>query len=1365
MLGVMNQIISSIAAASFSSSINAPLLRDELLPEIFTATAGAARARIAAHFGDETRTYGQLDAEANRVAAALRQRGIGRGSFVGLWMARSLDLHVALLGILKSGAAYLPFDFDAPAERVAACLVDCQAAALIVDSATEAKAGTPAAPVLRFAELATGRLDLPAPDLRADGMTSADAAYVIYTSGSTGTPKGVVISHRNICHYLRAANTVYGVEARDVVFQGASVAFDLSLEEFFLPYLVGARMWIASREVLQETDRLAEVMSKAGITVLSAVPTLLAMLSAGVPSLRLIVLGGEACPPALVERWYRPGRRILNSYGPTESTVVATVAELHPSEPVTIGRPLPNYSCYVVDEGLNLVPPGAEGELLIGGPGVAGGYLNRPELTAAKFIANPFHRDGGDPILYRSGDAVSIDGEGRLLFHGRIDDQVKIRGYRVELGEIEARLSNCAGVAQAAVVLRHEDGADRLVAFVVARAGAEIDRSTLQAALKPQLPSYMVPSHYECVEVLPRLISGKVDRKALQKAELSAVESEPQEQPRTSTEAVLLAAAQRVFPGQALPLEADFFIDLGGHSLLAARFVSAVRETPALAGLTLQDVYAARSLRAMSARLDARLGERPAGDQSAVSQAFEPPPLWRRFFCGLAQAAVLPIILTMTTAPWLAVFIVYQFYTGDTHNFPREMAAILLIYTVVDMAIAVIAIAAKWLVIGRTKPGRYPLWGFYYFRWWLAKQFVGMVHISWLQGTPLARIFMRLLGAKVSGDALIGQIIWGTPDLINIGKGTTVGASSLVNAEVVGNELIIGCIDIGDDVQVGTSCIIGRDAKIGEGAELADLTMLPEGTVVGAWERWEGSPGRLVGRVDADKLPAPATAGPLRKGILLAAYALMLVLLPPISLIPIIPAFYLLDSLSDGISSLFNVSYLYFLPVLAWPTGMVLVAVTVLLIAALRWSVLPRVKPGTYSVHSFFYLRKWIVALAAELTLETLHSLYATVYMCMWYRLMGAKIGKDTEISSDLAARYDLTEFGEKSFIADVVMLGDDDTRRGWMVLKPLKIGSRVFVGNNAVVQPGADIPDGCLIGIKSRPPANEEMAPGDTWFGSPPIKLPVRQRFDDVAANWTFEPSRWRRFGRAVFEAFRVSLPTMLFVTFGTLVVEALAPSILQQDYGRVIPVFMATSVTMSIIITLVVIGLKWALMGTYRPTAKPMWSWWALRTEAIAVVYNGLAGKLLLERLVGTPMLPWVLRLFGCKFGRGVFLDTTDITEFDCVSVGDFTAVNGGAALQTHLYEDRVMKVGRVTIGTGVTIGQDATVLYDTKVGDFARVGPLTIIMKGEGIPPHSTWYGAPAVTAEVASKVAETVPQPAAGAVIQGPDALSRSAELAV
>ena len=224
----------------------------------------------------------------------------------------------------------------------------------------------------------------------------------------------------------------------------------------------------------------------------------------------------------------------------------------------------------------------------------------------------------------------------------------------------------------------------------------------------------------------------------------------------------------------------------------------------------------------------------------------------------------------------------------------------------------------------------------------------------------------------------------------------------------------------------------------------------------------------------------------------------------------------------------------------------------------------------------------------------------------------------------------------------------------------------------------------------------------------------------------------------RAAFEAVHLSLPTMLFITFGVWAIESFGQSLLDEDYLTLAGLFVLDSVLISVAMTLVVVFLKWVTMGRYEPVVKPMWSFWAMRTEACAVLYWGLAGRVLLEHLRGTPFLPWMLRLFGSKFGKGVFMDTTDITEFDCVKVGDFAAVNAVSALQTHLYEDRVMKVGRVDVGNGVTVGAGSTVLYDTHVGDFAQLGPLTIVMKGESIPPHSKWIGAPAQPAPSHARV---------------------------
>ena len=1325
------------------------LVRDEVLGEIFAASAAARPDHPALVDGARTNpdgthpalTYAEVEARAGAIARGLSHRGIGPGDVVGLWMARGPDLLVAQIGITLSGAAWLPFDAEAPADRVAVCLTDAAAKALLVSPALAPQAPDAAPALTVEALLASTPAEAPRPDPRAAGLTPEHPAYLIYTSGSTGVPKGIVISHANICHFLRSGNALYGMRADDVVFQGASVAFDLSMEEIWVPYLVGATLFVASPAMMGDVEALPGILARARVTVLDTVPTLLAMISGDLPTVRLVLLGGEALPEPLVARWATEGRALFNTYGPTEATVVATAAQMRVGTPVTIGGPIPNYSVYVAGESLELLEPGQPGELLIGGPGVAKGYLQRPELTAEKFIANPFDSDGSDPVLYRSGDAVSLDAAGNILFHGRIDDQVKIRGFRVELGEIESRIQVLPGINQAAVVLRQDDGVDRLVAFLVPERGTEIDKGRLRQTLAEQMPPYMVPGHFEVTQGLPRLTSGKVDRKALRAAPLTVADTTgEQEPPRNETEAALIAAAAQVFGNQAFPLEGDFFTDLGGHSLLAARFVGAVREVPALSAITLQDVYGRRTLRAMADALIERTGG--AGAAMATRDlSFTPPSFRRRFLCGLAQAAALPFVIALATAQWLGIFVTYLLLTGGGLGFFGELAVLLLVYIGINAVTAAIAVAAKWLILGRTKPGRYPLWGTYYYRWWLTQRLTPLVHIKWLQGSPAIVFYLRLLGAKIGDDTLVSDIEVGAPDLLTIGAGSSLGGRLVIaNAEVVGDELVIGSVAIGADVAIGASCVIGPDTRIGDHAEIGDLTTVPTGTTVGRAEIWDGSPGRRIGTADPGLLPEPATASPRRRLAFAALYTFLLAAIPAIGLLPIFPAFYIFDQLSDSLSDFTDIDYHWYLPLLTWPTAMLMTAGTVFLIAGIRWAILPRATTGTHSIHSGFYLRKWTVALAAEVTLETLSSLFATVYMRAWYRLMGARMGQCAEISTNLGSRHDLADIGARNFVADEVVFGEEEIRRGWMHLHEVHTGARVFVGNDAVVPPGAMIPDDVLIGIKSKPPANELMAPGETWFGSPPIKLPARQRVDLGSDLQTYEPGLGPKIRRGVFEAFSTSFSPMLFITLAITAIDwYFYPAILAGDWGGLALSFVAVSVAIAFIQSFTVIAVKWLLMGVYKPGMRPMWSWWAMRTEAVAVLYWGLAGKVLLEHLVGTPFLPWMLRLLGVKVGKGVCMLTTDITEFDCVTIGDYATINRTSALQTHLYEDRIMKVGRVVVGEGVSVGAFSTVLYDTRVGAYARLRPLTIVMKGESIPPHSEWEGAPAVPVVHAPKAA--------------------------
>src|SRR5450830_2020790 len=307
----------------------------------------------------------------------------------------------------------------------------------------------------------------------------------------------------------------------------------MSFEEIWIAYLVGATLWLGPKEISGDPEALPRALAANQVTVLHAVPTLLALFAEDVPGLRLINLGGEMCPESLVERWSRPRRAMFNTYGPTEATVSCSLARLQPGQPVTIGTPLPNYGLLVIavtEPGevrpLSLLPRGETGELCIIGPGLAEGYLGRPDLTVEKFLPNPWSTGVDDARLYRTGDLARIDADGQVLCLGRADDQVKIRGFRVELGEIEAVLAQQTGVSTVAVLLRKDDGIDQLIAYIVPAADAtpaSLTGSALRHSLVDHLPPYMVPGRYELLGVMPRLTSGKIDRKALKAMPLSAL--------------------------------------------------------------------------------------------------------------------------------------------------------------------------------------------------------------------------------------------------------------------------------------------------------------------------------------------------------------------------------------------------------------------------------------------------------------------------------------------------------------------------------------------------------------------------------------------------------------------------------------------------------------------------------------------------------------------------------------------------------------------------------------------------------------------------------------------------------------------------
>jgi non-ribosomal peptide synthetase-like protein len=1384
------------------------LLRAELLHELFEQQTDACPDKIALASGDEQLTYGELERRANQLARFLRSRGVRRGDYVGLWLPRSMDAHIALLAILKTGAAYVPLDPEYPAERVGFILSDCQASALVTTSElghivrlssipplpkgegrgegeqaarpskppeatnsscrlTNVRLGAFSGEVLALDERQQEIAAQPSDRLnRADtGAAPDDLCYVIYTSGTTGKPKGVEIAHRSACHLVRAEGKLFQVQSADRVYQGFSLAFDASVEEVWLAFFAGATLVVGTGEMVRSGPALSRKLADAGVTVLSCVPTLLAMMDEDVPTVRLLILGGETCPPDLVKRWWQPGRRVFNTYGPTEATVIATYAECHPDEPVTIGQPVPNYLACVLDEQLSPAPPGVAGELCLGGIGLARGYLGRPELTREKFIS--FGVDGRPAQrFYRTGDLARWTPDGsKLEFLGRIDTQVKIRGFRVELGEIESALLQCPGVQAAAVALREDvPGVKQLVGYVVPQSAFTFDEKAIRARLHTHLPAYMVPALLETLPQLPTLASGKVDRKSLPAPRTRTAEERPDlVPPRTNLEKQILVVWEKLLAPTPVSVRDDFFRDLGGDSLLAAIMVSELRRSPALRRLSMLDVYQQPTVEKLAARFaqpQTKEGERPREPKHPQESGLAGPlalpvPFWRHFFCGAAQFVSLFCILSFFALQWLAPYLTYTVLIEEDYDFVESIlgafASLIVLYPLMLM----IPIAVKWIMIGRYRPGSYPLWGTFYFRWWFTTTIEAAVPVGYLSGTPLLNIYLRLMGAKIGSNVHLDSDSFAIYDLLTIGEDSSINPdSNLLGYTIENGWLKIGRITIGKRCFVGARSAVREDTVMEDDSALEDLSLLPRGTVIPHGETWLGSPARrIVGQASrlppgrlapeptrAGETPATTAGGtpaPLsgsaapprpstqRRFLFGVLHGIGLLIFPVLVVAALFPGIVVMNELNY-----LDPYYWYLL--LAPLVGLSFIVLLALEIALVKWVLLGRVKPGRHPLHSFYYLRKWFADQTLDLSLDTLGPLYASVYLTPWYKLLGAKLGHGAEVSTASFISPDLLSIGDESFIADSVSLGAPRVRDGFMTLGRNHIGKRSFIGNNAMLPPGTVIGDSVLIGCLSSPPPNpaDALRADTTWMGSPPIFLPQRQKSTAFPEETTFHPTTKLRVQRAAIEFVRVITPSTCFIILISLLFSSL---LLLHDYLNLLDtllLFPFLYLGCAIAAAVITILAKWALVWRYHPRETPLWSTLVWRNELLNALHEHLAEPFLIGALTGTPFICWYFRLLGAKIGRRVYMETTDLTEFDLVRMGDEAALNADCTIQTHLFEDRVMKMSTIDIGPRCKVGARSLVLYDTRLEEGAALGDLSLLMKGETLPAGTSWQGIPAL-----------------------------------
>lgn len=631
MAGYFTHLLAAIATDAARRVSELPILSDAERREIMQEWNGSARHVPAATFAEqfeaivratpqataliadeETLTYAQLDRRANRLANLMLARGIGAEQIVAIALPRSVALIVSIIATLKTGAAYLPLDPDYPPERVEYMLSHAQPGLVISQAAFADRLA---------AEYAALRLDHPTlrkllADHSAEEITLPrrlqcdNAAYLIYTSGSTGTPKGVVVTHRGIGHLVASMVERLHVTPQSRVLQFASPSFDASFWDISMALLSGAALVVATKEALTPGKPLYSVLRDRAVTHATLPPVGLAVMPREpLPALATLVVAGEACPPELIAFW-SSGRRMINAYGPSESTVCATISQpLQADRLPPIGRPIFNMQAYVLDAHLNPVPPGVKGELYIAGESLARGYLKRPDLTAERFVANPFGAPGSR--MYRTGDMASWSRDGELMFAGRVDHQVKIRGFRIELGEIESQLLKHPQIMQATVIVREDKpGLRQLVAYAVAR-DEQAQGGEMRDFLRDFLPDYMVPVAVVLLPAIPVTPNGKVDRRALPAPQFTRAQHTP---PRNAQEQLLSNLFAELLNLSEVDRTMSFF-ELGGDSITAIQLVARARQAGWL--FTPRDVFEHKSVTGLASIMTA-VAERKSAPQIAA---------------------------------------------------------------------------------------------------------------------------------------------------------------------------------------------------------------------------------------------------------------------------------------------------------------------------------------------------------------------------------------------------------------------------------------------------------------------------------------------------------------------------------------------------------------------------------------------------------------------------------------------------------------------------------------------------------------------------------------------------------------------------
>ncbi|MFD4576772.1 Pls/PosA family non-ribosomal peptide synthetase [Streptomyces sp. NPDC058417] len=1221
--------------------------------------------------GTTALTYRALAVEVDRLRRRLAGAGVGLGDRVGVRVPSGTnDLYVAILAVLAAGAAYVPVDAEDPDERAELVFGEAGVRAVVGAGHELTVHGRSEAPAAR-----------PGPE---------HDAWIIFTSGSTGKPKGVAVSHRSAAAFVDAEAALFLTEEPigpgDRVMAGLSVAFDASCEEMWLAWRYGACLVPVPRSQVRSGADLGPWLVEQEITVVSTVPTLAALWdSETLNDVRLLIFGGEACPPELAQRLVTEGREVWNTYGPTEATVVACAALMTGAEPIRIGLPLRGWELAVVDEAGEPVPMGATGQLVIGGVGLAR-YLDA-EKDAEKYA--PLESLGWERA-YRSGDLVKADPEG-LVFLGRADEQIKLGGRRIELGEVDAALQALPGVAGAAAAVRTaRSGNQLLVGYVVTQDGW--DRAAAVERLRAELPAALVPL-LAPVDDLPTRTSGKVDRDALPWPLKDLEPTGPAEQ-LYGTEAWLAEQWAAVL-GVPVGGARDDFFAIGGGSLAAAQLTTRLRTRyPSVAVL---DIYQQPVLRKLARYLEesaqddgARRVIAPVPRRAQLVQLLVLVPLFTllgvRWTLLLAAAGnVLPAHGWLPTAPWWL------------------LAAGALVFFSPPGRIALGAGGARLLLRG-VKAGRHPRGGSVHLRLWTAERLAEFSGATSLTGSWLER-YARALGARIAPDVDLHALPPVT-GMLRMGRGAAVESEvDLSGWWLDGDRLEIGAVRVGAHAVVGTRSILFPGARVGKRAEVAPGSAVTGQVPTG--QRWAGAPAVKLGKA---KRNWPKDRPPRGRAwrVLYGVTGLGLTLLPVLAAGAALLVAYALVTpeapLRGAAIALVPATLAYGL------------AYALLILVGVRLLSLG-LREGTHPTHGRIGWQAWTVTQLMDRSRETLFPLYAGLVTPVWLRLLGMRIGRGAEVSTVLALPS-LTTVGEGAFLADDTLTAPYELGGGWMRIGRAEIGRRAFLGNSGMTAPGRSVPDGGLVGVLSATPKKAKK--GSSYLGLPPVRLPRAAGAGDQSR--TYDPPARLLWARALVELCRL---VPVFCSAGLVVLTVAALCALGPWAAPLSGLVLLGAGGAAALLSIVA---KWLLVGRHRSGEHPLWSGFVWRNELADTFVEVVAVPWLAGAVPGTPVMTAWLRGLGAKVGRGVWVESYWLPETDLVTLEDAATVNRGCVLQTHLFHDRILRTDTVVLREGATLGPGGIVLPGSTVGARTTLGPASLVMAAESVPDDTRWLGNP-------------------------------------